>query len=245
MAVDDLVGYVSRFEPHFSHRVEGASTEEVGRLARLVEALTDKALPADYREYLLRMGRKDGGLRPPSNYASMRISSLLEIYGHMVQDGDTKDDLPENCILVAYTGVGLWDVSLEIVGGSESPPRALYTSGKEIKEEAAESFSNLLYHAAFSTFRLPKLPFWATFAPRNPKASLKDFVDAATRAGVVPEKFSDRDVFCGTRGNTCVGMELQGGAAPHVRFASSVRTEIDDLAFEFRGAAEMSLTNRG
>jgi hypothetical protein len=190
---------------------------------------------------MLRLGLNDGGLRPIAQYASMKFSSMLGIYEDMERDGDTKDDFAPDCILIAYTGVALPDVSLEILDGSETPPRAVFTSDSEILNEEAESLHNMLHHAAFSTFRLQKLPFRAAFRPRDSKASLPDLVEAAIEAGVLKEEFSDRDVFCGTRGNTCVGMEYLASQSPHIRFSSTASTGIDDLVAEFRGDTALSL----
>jgi hypothetical protein len=235
MAIDDVITYVSRFDPRFAQRIEGANAEDVSRLERLVHSLTGKQAPPDYLEYMLRLGLNDGGLRPIAQYAS------LGIYEDMERDGDTKDDFAPDCILIAYTGVALPDVSLEILDGSETPPRAVFTSDSEILNEEAESLHNMLHHAAFSTFRLQKLPFRAAFRPRDSKASLPDLVEAAIEAGVLKEEFSDRDVFCGTRGNTCVGMEYLASQSPHIRFSSTASTGIDDLVAEFRGDTALSL----
>ena len=82
----------------------GASAEEVARLQAVVTRLSGLTLPPFYKGYLLRLGHNDGGLRPPSHYASMKITNIIEYYEDLERDGSAAEMLPERCIVVGYTG---------------------------------------------------------------------------------------------------------------------------------------------
>ena len=136
--MDQLLEYLTRYDPAFPSRIEGASAEEIDRLERAANV----PLPPDYRKYLELMGRKDDDML--SGYETDHsVTDMLEFYEH---DRDAEEYVvPADCLAIA---VGT--VSLELVCIELAPPHRVIETWSGTKGDLwAASLRALFYKAAY------------------------------------------------------------------------------------------------
>jgi hypothetical protein len=149
MKMDRLISCVSKYQPDFPTRIQGASPEDVAKLERL----TGLSLPSAYKDYLLRFGRNDGGFAVGTE-SRTDVDDIIEYYTESLEYD--MEDIPPNCMVIAVSGGGTYELSLEYKSETEHP--VLLTSGSKIMSLRAESFEKLLFQHAFVKYRMRTLP---------------------------------------------------------------------------------------
>jgi SMI1/KNR4 family protein SUKH-1 len=198
MDIEALISAATQFDADFSHRIVGASAEDIARLEAVVMRLSGLTLPAFYKGYLTRLGHNDGGLRPPAHYASMKISNIIDYYEDLERDGNASEMLPERCIVFGYTGVGLFDLSLFFSDGEE--PSVLFTSADQVKGECAETLEKMLHQIVFFRLERRQLKFLQSYRSADPSLDMLAIRSSAQKIGFKPKWFSDHITECAVSG---------------------------------------------
>jgi hypothetical protein len=230
MNTDDLINFVSTYDPAFPTRIRGASPEEIAELERLAGL----SLPPAYKNYLLRMGRNDGGFDVGGG-STTKIDALLEYYTESL-DFDM-EDIPPNCLVVAISGGGTFELSLEY--GSDAGHPVLLTSGDTIKGLLSESFEKLLFRHAFVKYRLGSFPSSAIYWGDSNEESLKKATEVALNMSFERQWFSDRVSFCGEGGASAIVIERILDRPVWMRISGQQAAEVERLGSTFAQQAGM------
>jgi len=220
MNIDDLISYVSKFQPDFPTRIQGAGAEDVAELERL----TGLSLPFTYKEYLLRLGRDDGGLDVGGG-STTKISAIVDYYTESMEFD--MQDIPPNCLVIAVSGGGTFELSLEYKSDTEYP--VLLTSGDTIKGFFSESFEKLLFRHAFVKYRMRSLPSSAIYWGGSDEESLRKALEVALNLGFERKWFSDRVSFCGESHESAVVIERILSRPVWMRISAQQAAEVERL----------------
>jgi hypothetical protein len=224
--MDELVNFVSRYQPDFPAAIQGASPEEVAELGRL----TGMALPSTYIDYLSWMGRDDGGFDVGGG-STTQIGTLIEYYVESMEF--QIQDIPPNCLVIAVGGGGTFELSLEYQSEIEYP--VLFTSGSTIKGRCADSLEKLLFRHAFVKYRLRAWPRSAIYwgGDGDDDNSLKRAWEVARSLGFERQWYSDQIGFCGEGDGSAVAIERILDRPVWMRIAAQHSAEIETLGAAF------------
>lgn len=216
--IDELFNYIAPYAPEFAGRARGASLSEIDCFEQLVRS----PFPAQYREFLRRLGRNDGGL-DPGRGSPTRITDLMEYYDELNRYSE-RDCLPGGMTVIAVGGGPTFEVSIE--QGLEDPP-VYFTSGHTIKSLFCESFGKFLFQAAFDRFRTKKLPVSACYW--GGEMSLNTARDILLSQGFSEAWFSGKAGFRGERGDLAVIAEQILGRPVWIRLAGVTLESLQDV----------------
>jgi hypothetical protein len=232
MDMDELVNFVSRYQPDFPAAIQGASPEEMAELERLA----GMALPSTYIDYLSRMGRDDGGFDVGGG-STTEIGIVIEYYvDSMKLQLETG---PPNCLVIAVCGAGTFELSLEYQSEGEYP--VLFTAGSTIKGRCADSLETLLFRHAFVRYRLRAWPRSAIYwgGDDDDDNSLKRAWDVARSLGFERQWYSDQTGFCGEGDGSAVAIERILDRPVWMRIAAQHSAEIERLGAAFASRCGM------
>jgi len=195
--MDDFVQYVSLFDNSFENNIIGASEDEIHKLA----FLSNKKLPLFYKQYLIKMGQKNGGINFAPDYIS-DIKSLIDFY-----QKDTFIDeiyIPTDFVAIAYDYENCLTCLINCKDESES---MVYLYEGENLELYSDSFERLLYRTAFldkqpnlySHFRL-----YTTKKEKKLKLIIAETI--AEEMGFQKHWFSDSICYCGETDDSALYM---------------------------------------
>jgi len=224
--IDDFIRYASQWNPAFMSGIRGATPEEVSRL----EQLAGINLPAEYGEFLMRMGHESGKLGLDMD-ATADITDVIEFYEGCI--GDTDFSFPASCVLLV-TGRIANDIYVEFSG----EPRVVYVESGEVVGVHADSFTKFLYRCAFDSLRMPTLPHSASltssFAQVGHKNVLNEGRRIAQDLGFTEEWFSDSIEVCGTSADSCIAITQFAKQGLTVSVSSRKLREIMRVGWKFK-----------
>jgi len=221
--IDDLIAYISPRDSGFASRIAGAAPDRVSHF----ESLVGSPLPPPYRDFLLRLGKDDGGLRI-GDASTTRLEALIEYYEDIARDGDADTMIPQDCIVVAYIGVGTFELSLEM--GATSQPVVIYSSGREKKGLCAEAFDKLLFRTAFWRHHLASLSSKVAYHPGVHPVTFATLSPAVVSLGFKLEWFSDQSCLCATRNDAALAADVSLGRPMSLHIASNSAQVVDQVA---------------
>ena len=219
--MNDLVSYITEFDPAFPSRIEGATREELDQL----EGLARRNLPSDYREFANLLGHRDGGLRI-GNDSSTDVRELIAYYSDVRADGNWDDMIPENAVVIAYSGVRTPELCLEL---QPDGARVIYSQANEKLGPCADSVEKLAFRSAFSNFRRKRLPTSVIYEATNDSITTATASSVAQRLGFAPEWFSDSVCQCQTRGDALLLFQCILGRPLWLRLSSGDDRELDEV----------------
>lgn len=214
--MDDLVAYVEQYEPAFHERLEGASGEEVAELERLV----GRPLPGNYRLFLERMGRDQGGLMD-GYAATLSVDETLDHY--RVCTERYPQDLPRDCVVIARGRTEDNDeLSLRLNPNKpQAEPQVVWTCHAEIAETVAKSLPRLLFQQAFLRYEMGHFPFGAEYHLRVGDHTLDRVALVAEQIGFAKKWFRDPMHWCGWAADAALMAEQLDGRDGWIRLAGS------------------------
>jgi hypothetical protein len=205
--IDDLIAFIAAKDATFVGRIRGAAADRIARL----ETLAGRPLPGTYKTFLGRLGDDDGGLRIGDD-STTNLEEIIEYYEDIERDGDRDQMIPDNCVVIAYIGVGTFDLSLDF--GSKANPTVMFTSGSEKKGLSSDSFDNLLFRKAFWRFYVRGFRCKRVYNVAHPNAGLALVAPVVQRLGFDIAWFSDSvSLYASTADATIV---VQQALAPPV-----------------------------
>ncbi|OJH38570.1 hypothetical protein [Cystobacter ferrugineus] len=221
-SIEAFIALASQWNPGFSERIRGATTQEILELTHLVGHPLSEA----HEAFLRHMGHKDGGLALAME-GTTDISVVIDYYRACSSDDEP---FPPDCIVIG-TGRLSGDVCLESIRGREE--RVVFTEGEEIVGLYAESLIGLLYRHAFSAFRMGAMPFSAFYAASFEGVGRKQVLDTAGRMslslGFQKEWFSDGVVFCGEQKNVLMTITQYEGEGVGAVVAARSEAEVEQV----------------
>lgn len=154
-----IIDYLASLSPALTQGIEGASREDIERLAQL----SGRELPPSYRAFLERMGRSMGKLRVP--HADLRIETALAFY--------SRKDVPQHprqCVFLAEDGNDPYaDYYLDGRADGEEPVVVRYSGeGAFVRPHVWVTYRTLeemLLTSAFLGLRMRALPLKALCTP--------------------------------------------------------------------------------
>ena len=232
----DLISYVSAFDPAFASRIEGATTNEIDQL----EGLARRKLPSDYREFASLLGHEDGGLQIGSE-SSTDIRELIGYYADVQADGNFNDMIPENCVVIAYSGILTPELSLDFSG---SDVRVIYSQGHQKLAPCADSLTKLAFRSAFSNFRRQLTLTSLIYEATSDAVSVAFAGGVARQLGFTPEWFSDSVCECHTKGDTLLLFERFRERPLWLRLSSRDEEELAELGGALQQRLGLTLRQR-
>jgi hypothetical protein len=148
--MQELIDYISRFDPAFAGSVRGASRDEVRELS----GMSGHVLPADYSDFLLTMGNDCGHLSLFDGEADFRLAAVRNFYAR----GGRRP--PRDAIFIGadHSGGGA-NYFLE----SLSPEQPMHVVRFPDEDDGFPpilvhpGFANMLFTLGFLTLRLHRL----------------------------------------------------------------------------------------
>jgi len=179
--IQELLAFISRYEPGFPQRIRGATEKEIEKLERLA----GQPMPAAYREFLAAMG-KDAGDSHSGN-EDLRFQLVLRFY-EMYGKSWSRD----------YVFIGQLNVEppvdyyLELSEPNAPDGRVVGVDqgGRPARDEVWPYFPSLkdmLFSRAFYNLRVARLPYRKTFTPRLVNQKGGGEPEVATTLGAVSE----------------------------------------------------------
>jgi len=218
-----LIGYVSSFDQAFPFKIRGASPSEI----KTLEALVGRSLPAQYLEYLSRMGHDNGGLFLFGPAEKTDIATMIDSYQYMVEERDPIT--PEDCILIAEDIFPSQQLALRENG--EAEPTVWHNDGTWHGELYAASLQGLLWRRAFMHYQQPSLKnygYWIV----PPTQMCEAAKSLANEMGFEQCWFSDEIVYCGQREDALLAINRYGGGC-HTYLAAQNQSEFENIGNSF------------
>lgn len=178
-SLDAFLAYAASWDAAFPSRIEGASAEEIDRVA----SAAGKPLPADYRRFLELLGRNDDGIVAVDEMATS-ASDVASAYATHTAPADS-----------LILGAGLGDLELACI--ELAPPHRVWeTSGGRKVELWAGSLRGLLFKNAFmrGTYRGYRHTISLTTGDRTPRLAVAGAL--AESLGLARLWFSDPVTLC-------------------------------------------------
>ncbi|HEY0779266.1 MAG TPA: hypothetical protein VGD56_14970 [Gemmatirosa sp.] len=226
--IEAFLAYVAQYRRGFLDEIAGATQHEVDTLS----SLTGHVLPEFYEQFLLHLGRRDGGLDLGAG-ASTAIRDVLAYYDEIVRLREQDVALPPDCTVIAVSGLDVPELSIE---AGDAQQRVVSTSGRRILHPVAASLEHLLYRTAFIDFRASmqasRATYYVTLAPEVWARAR----DLAEREGFRREWFSDDWSFCGEVSQTLIAINLVDAKYVWVRLASPDPGAVATLGDRFQRA---------
>lgn len=228
--LQDLVDFISSFDPGFASRIEGASPEEIERFERIAGG----PFPPDYRAFLERMGRRDDAFLI-SDDVSTDADTLAAYYEESVRAGE--HDVPDDCIAFAISGLSIEELFLE-----REPPHRIFEGGDGDGEKGdlwATSFRGFLFQEGFrrADRRIRTISMFSTDdAPRHDRA-----VALLDELGFERLWFSDGVTLCYQLDEEKVIVRQIAGRHAHVRISCEPILRRWRLALRFARALHLPL----
>lgn len=234
--MNDLVAYISMFDPTYPSRIEGATAEELNQLERLA----GRALPSDYRAFASLLGHNDGGLRIGGD-SSTDVRELIAYYSDLHAEGSLDEMIPDDGIVIAYSGVGTPELCLDT---SLPQGRVIYSQGRARLGSCAESLSKLAFRAAFSNFRRKRSVVSFIYEAASDAVSMDLVSSAARQLGFTAEWFSDGICQCQSRGETLLLFQRIMGRPVWLRMSSRDERELERLGRALQQQLGLTLLQR-
>lgn len=172
--IQELVSFISQYDPEFPRKIRGASQQEIEKLERLAS----RPMPAAYREFLANMGKDAGNSHAPEE--TFRIQLVLGFYEthgkSWSQDylfiGQLRVEPPVDYYL-ELSGPGVADGRVVGVDQGERPTRGSAWP-------YFPSLRDMLFSRAFHTLRVLRMQYRKTFTPRLVRSKGQEDPEVAT-----------------------------------------------------------------
>jgi hypothetical protein len=182
--IDDLIAFIAAKNASFVSRIKGAAADRIARF----ETIAGRPLPFAYKEFLHRFGDDDGGLRI-GDHSTTKLETIIEYYEEITRDGERDRMIPDDCVVIAYIGVGTFDLSLDF--SSRANPTVIFSSGHEKKGLCSESLDKLLFRTAFWRFYAPSFRCKSAYNVADKNVGLQFITPVIRQMGFDIAWFSD------------------------------------------------------
>lgn len=218
--MENLVTYVSQFDPKFRERIRGASLEEINTLRQL----SSGRLPKSYEHFLKYMGKDDGGLNIAFDGTTC-INKIISYYQKYIVPG--KEEIPDEFILIGIGSPPGEDVLLE--GVSMVEPQVFFTGEGTPLTLYAESLEKLLFRVAFATIRMNNFSYEVFYTSTTLSRQREAAEALAISIGFQRHWFSDKIEFCGEMQSCAILINQYPEHTMAIRITGESKDELEHI----------------
>lgn len=225
-----FIEYVYQFDSEFPNKIKAALPSEI----MVLEELVGVPLPQIYKNFLLYMGRSEGGLRITLDGTTC-IQNIIEFYEELINPGDLKT--PKGCIVI---GLSAYESEEQYVLDWEISQEKIYLTHEDsIQLLYASSLESLLYRRAFSQFKLKTLSESEFLTNENTNWQLDQASQLAVKEGFNKLWFSDDVAFCGEKQDVSIVISQYEDRGLNMAIKANSKGSIAQVSRLFRNKFQM------